>query len=262
MAITDKALSGKVALVTGASQGIGRAIALALGRRGAKVVVNFLPDAPDKPGVREQDANNVAAAIEAAGGQGVISGFDVTNGAAVTDAIKAIGTEHKQLDILVNNAGIAINGLIMRFTDDQWAKTLQVNLTGAFYAIRAATTLLLKAKESGRIINISSLVGQMGNAGQAAYAASKAGLIGLTMTTARELASRGVTCNAVAPGYIETDMTAQHLPEAARAKLMEQIPLARIGQADDVANAVAFLAGPEAGYITGQVLRVNGGMLM
>ena len=262
MATTDKALSGKVALVTGASQGIGRAIALALGRRGAKVVVNFLPDAPDKPGVREHDANNVVAEIEAAGGQGAISGFDVANAAAVTDAIKAIGTEHKQLDILVNNAGIAINGLIMRFTDDQWAKTLQVNLTGAFYAIRAASTLLLKAKESGRIINISSVVGEMGNGGQAAYAASKAGLIGLTMTTARELASRGVTCNAVAPGYIETDMTAQHLPEAARAKLMEQIPLARIGQADDVANAVAFLAGPEAGYITGQVLRVNGGMLM
>ena len=262
MATTDKALSGKVALVTGASQGIGRAIALALGRRGAKVVVNFLPDAPDKPGVREKDANNVAAEIAAAGGQGVISGFDVTNAAAVTDAIKAIGAEHKQLDILVNNAGIAINGLIMRFTDDAWAKTLQVNLTGAFNAIRAASTLLLKAKESGRIINISSVVGQMGNGGQAAYAASKAGLIGLTMTTARELASRGVTCNAVAPGYIETDMTAQHLPEAARAKLMEQIPLARIGQADDVANAVAFLAGPEAGYITGQVLGVNGGMLM
>jgi 3-oxoacyl-[acyl-carrier protein] reductase len=262
MVTTDKALSGKVALVTGASQGIGRAIALALGRRGAKVVVNFLPDTPDKPGVREQDANNVVAEIEAAGGQGAISGFDVANAAAVTDAIKAIGTEHKQLDILVNNAGIAINGLIMRFTDDQWAKTLQVNLTGAFYAIRAASTLLLKAKDSGRIINISSVVGQMGNGGQAAYAASKAGLIGLTMTTARELASRGVTCNAVAPGYIETEMTAQHLPEAARAKLMEQIPLARIGQADDVANAVAFLAGPEAGYITGQVLRVNGGMLM
>ena len=262
MATTDKALSDKVALVTGGSQGIGRAIAVALGRRGAKVVVNFLPDTPDNPGVREQDAKNVVAEIEAAGGQGAISGFDVTNGAAVTDAIKAIGTEHKQLDILVNNAGIAINGLIMRFTDDQWARTLQVNLTGAFYAIRAAATLLLKAKEGGRIINISSVVGQTGNGGQAAYAASKAGLIGLTMTTAREFASRGVTCNAVAPGYIQTDMTAQHLPEAARAKLMEQIPLGRIGQADDVANAVAFLAGPEAAYITGQVLGVNGGMLM
>src|SRR5262249_36598836 len=230
--------------------------------RGAKVVVHCLPDAPYNPGLREQDANNVVAEIAAAGGQGAISGFDVTNAAAVADAVKAIGSEHKQLDILVNNAGIAINGLIMRFTDEQWARTLQVNLTGAFYAIRAAATLLLKAKDSGRIVNISSVVGQMGNGGQAAYAASKAGLIGLTMTTAREFASRGVTCNAVAPGYIETDMTAQHLPEAARAKLLEQIPLARIGQADDVANAVAFLAGPEAAYITGQVLGVNGGMLM
>jgi 3-oxoacyl-[acyl-carrier protein] reductase len=260
MAITDKALSGKVALVTGASQGIGRAIAVALGRRGAKVIVNFLPDANGS--TREQDARAVGTEIEAAGGQAAVSGFDVTNGAGVTEAIKAIGTEHKQLDILVNNAGIAINGLLMRFTDDAWSKTLHVNLDGAFYTTRAAAPLLLKAKDAGRIINISSVVGEMGNGGQAAYAASKAGIIGLTMTTARELASRGVTCNAVAPGYIETDMTAQHLPEAARAKLMEQIPLARIGQADDVANAVAFLAGPEAAYITGQVLRVNGGMLM
>jgi 3-oxoacyl-[acyl-carrier protein] reductase len=150
----------------------------------------------------------------------------------------------------------------MRFTDEQWAKTLQVNLNGAFYTTRAAATLLLKAKDSGRIINISSVVGQMGNGGQAAYAASKAGIIGLTMSTARELASRGVTCNAVAPGYIDTSMTADHLPEAARAKLMEGIPLGRIGRADDIGDAVAFLAGPEAAYITGQVIGVNGGMLM
>jgi 3-oxoacyl-[acyl-carrier protein] reductase len=260
MAITDKALSGKVALVTGASQGIGRSIAVALGRRGAKVVVGFLPDAGGS--TREKDARDVAAAVEAAGGQGAIAGFDVATGAAVTDAIKAIGVEHKQLDILVNNAGIAINGLLMRFTDEQWQKVLQVNLNGAFYTTRAAATLLLKAKDAGRIINISSVVGEMGNGGQAAYAASKAGIIGLTMTTARELASRGVTCNAVAPGYIDTAMTADHLPDAARAKLMEQIPLGRIGKADDVADAVAFLAGPEATYITGQVLRVNGGLYM
>ena len=260
MAITDKALSGKVALVTGASQGIGRAIAVALGARGAKVVVNFLPDANGS--TREKDARDVAAAVEAAGGHGAIAGFDVSSSQAVNDAIKAIAGEHKQLDILVNNAGIAINGLIMRFTDDQWAKTLQVNLNAAFYTTRAAATLLLKAKEFGRIVNISSVVGEMGNGGQVAYAASKAGVLGLTMTTARELASRGVTCNAVAPGYIDTAMTADHLPEAARAKLMEQIPLGRIGRAEDVAAAVAFLAGPEAAYITGQVIRVNGGMLM
>ena len=254
----DKALSGKVALVTGASQGIGRSIAVALGGRGAKVIINYLPDSPDKPGVREKDARAAVAEVEAAGGQGAISGFDVTNSAAVTEAIKAIG----QLDILVNNAGIAVNGLLMRFTDEQWARQIQVNLTGAFYCTRAAASLILRAKEGGRIINLSSVVGEMGNGGQAAYAASKAGIFGLTMSTARELASRGVTVNAVAPGYIDTAMTADHLPEAQRAKLMEQIPLARIGKPEDVAAAVAYLAGPEAGYITGQVLRVNGGMLM
>jgi 3-oxoacyl-[acyl-carrier protein] reductase len=260
MAFNDKALTGKVALVTGGSQGIGRSISIALGRRGAKVIVNFLPDANGS--TREKDAREVAAEVEAAGGQGAISGFDVASSTAVNDAIKAIGNEHKQLDILVNNAGIAINGLVMRFTDEQWAKTLQVNLNGAFYTTRAAATLLLRAKESGRIINLSSVVGEMGNGGQAAYSASKAGIIGLTMSTARELASRGVTCNAVAPGYIETPMTADHLPEAQRAKLMEQIPLGRIGKPEDVADTVAFLAGPEAAYLTGQVIRVNGGLLM
>jgi 3-oxoacyl-[acyl-carrier protein] reductase len=260
MAINDKALQGRVALVTGASQGIGRAIAIALGRRGAKVIVNFLPDANGS--TREQDARAVATEVEAVGGQAAVAGFDVATGPSVTDAIKAIGSEHKQLDILVNNAGIAINGLLMRFTDEQWLKTLQVNLNGAFFTTRAAATLLLKAKENGRIINISSVVGEMGNGGQAAYSASKAGIIGLTMSTARELASRGVTCNAVAPGYIDTAMTADHLPEAARAKLLEGIPLNRIGKAEDIGDAVAFLAGPEAAYITGQVIRVNGGLLM
>src|SRR5258708_497450 len=168
MAITDKALSGKVALVTGASQGIGRAIAIALGRRGAKVIVNFLPDAGGS--TRENDARAVAAEVDAAGGGSALSGFDVAASTAVADAIKAIGSEHKQLDILVNNAGIAINGLIMRFTDDQWTKTLQVNLNGAFFATRAAAPLLLRAKEGGRIVNLASVVGEMGNGGQAAYA--------------------------------------------------------------------------------------------
>jgi 3-oxoacyl-[acyl-carrier protein] reductase len=254
MAINDKALSGRVALVTGASRGIGRAIAIALGRRGAKVIVNYA--------AREDAARETAAAVDAAGGQSAVVGFDVANSAAVTDAIKALGKEHGGLDILVNNAGVAVNGLLMRFSDEQWAKTLQTNLSGAFHTTRAAATLLLRAKEAGRIINITSVVGEMGNGGQAAYSASKAGLIGLTMSTARELASRGVTCNAVAPGFIETDMTAEHLPEAQRAKLLEQIPLGKIGRADDVGDAVAFLAGPEAAYITGQVIRVNGGMLM
>jgi 3-oxoacyl-[acyl-carrier protein] reductase len=254
MAITDTALSGKVALVTGGSRGIGRAIAVALGRRGAKVIVNYAS--------RADAAREAAAAVEAAGGQAAIAGFDVADPAAVTEAIKAIGKDHGGLDVLVNNAGVAINGLIMRFSDDAWHKTLAINLGGAFHCIRAASSLLLRARAAGRIINVTSVVGEMGNAGQTAYAASKAGIIGLTMSTARELASRGVTCNAIAPGYIETDMTAEQLPEAQRGKLLEQIPLGRIGRPEDVADAAAFLAGPEAGYITGQVVRVNGGMLM
>ena len=254
MALTDKALAGRTALVTGASRGIGRAIAIALGRRGAKVIINYAS--------KEDAARETAAAVEAAGGQAAIAAFDVANSAAVTEQIKAIGKEHGGLDILVNNAGVAVNGLLMRFTDEQWAKTLNTNLAGAFYCVRAASTLLLRAKDAGRIINITSVVGEQGNGGQAAYAASKAGLIGFTMATAKELASRGVTCNAIAPGFIETDMTAEHLPEAQRAKLLEQIPLGKIGKAEDVGDCAAFLAGPEAAYITGQVLRVNGGMLM
>jgi len=254
MAITDTALTGKVALVTGGSRGIGRAIAVALGRRGAKVIINYA--------ARADAAREAAAAVEAAGGQAAIAAFDVADAAAVTDAIKAIGKDHGGLDILVNNAGVAINGLLLRFSDEQWQKTLAVNLGGAFHCIRAAASLLLRARAAGRIINITSVVGEIGNAGQVAYAASKAGLIGLTMSTARELASRGITCNAIAPGYIETDMTAEQLPEAQRTKLLEQIPLGKIGLPEDVADTAAFLAGPEAAYITGQVLRVNGGMLM
>jgi len=254
MAIIDKALHGKVALVTGASRGIGRAIAVALGQRGAKVIINYA--------ARQDAAREAAAAVEAVGGQAAIAGFDVASSAAVTEAIKAIGKDHGGLDILVNNAGVAINGLLLRFSDDNWQKSLAVNLGGAFHCIRAAASLLLRAKGAGRIINITSVVGEMGNGGQAAYSASKAGLIGLTMSTARELSSRGVTCNAIAPGFIETDMTAEQLPEAQRARTLEQIPLGRIGRAEDIGDAAAFLAGPEAGYITGQVLRVNGGMLM
>ena len=254
MAINDKALAGKVALVTGGSRGIGRGICAALGRRGAKVIINYAS--------REDAARECAAEVESVGGQAVISKFDVGNSAQVTETIKQLGKDVGNIDILVNNAGVAINGMLMRFSDEQWKSVMDINLGGAFHCLRAASLMILKAKAAGRIINITSVVGESGNAGQLAYSASKAGLIGLTMSTARELASRGVTCNAVSPGFIETDMTAEHLPEAARAKLMEAIPLGRIGRSEDVADAVAFLAGPEASYITGQVLRVNGGMLM
>ena len=254
MAIIDRALEGRVALVTGGSRGIGRAICVALARRGAKVIVNYA--------AREDAARETAELCTQAGGQAAIAAFDVGDATAVTESIKQLGKDHGGLDILVNNAGVAVNGLVLRYRDDQWAKTMQINLAGAFHCARAAASLIMRAKEHGRIVNITSVVGEMGNGGQVAYAASKAGLIGLTTSLAKELASRGVTVNAVSPGFIETDMTAEHLPEAQRAKLLEGIPLAKIGAADDVAHAVAFLAGPEAAYVTGQVLRVNGGLLM
>jgi len=254
MAIVDRALEGRIALVTGGSRGIGRAICVALAQRGAKVIVNYAS--------RQDAADETAALVVAAGGTAATAGFDVSDGAAVAEAVKQLGKDHGGLDILVNNAGVAINGLLLRYKDDQWQRTLQVNLGGAFFCAKAAASLLLRAKEHGRVVNITSVVGESGNAGQVAYAASKAGLIGLTMSLAKELAPRGVTVNAISPGFIDTEMTAEHLPEAQRAKLLEQIPLARIGVGDDVANAVAFLAGPEAAYITGQVLRVNGGLLM
>ena len=254
MAIVDKALEGKVALVTGGSRGIGRAICVALGARGAKVLVNYAS--------REDAARETVEAVNAAGGEGVICGFDVSDRDAATAAIKAIGKDHGGMAILVNNAGVAINGLLMRYKPEDWDTICRINLDGAFWCSQAATRHLLRAKEHGRIINISSVVGEIGNAGQAAYAATKAGLIGMTKAIAREYAGRGVTVNAISPGFIETDMTAEHLPDDQREKLLAEIPLGRIGSAQDVAHLAAFLAGPEAGYITGQVLRVNGGMLM
>jgi 3-oxoacyl-[acyl-carrier protein] reductase len=254
VAFRDEALKGKVALVTGGSRGIGRAICQALGARGATVVINYA--------AREDAARETAELVREAGGVAATSGFDVADAGAVTEAIKAVAAEHGGLHILVNNAGIAINGLLMRVKDEDWARTMQVNLAGAFHCSRAASRQLLRAKEDGRIINLTSVVGEMGNAGQAAYAASKAGVIGLTKAMARELAGRGICVNAVAPGFIETDMTAEHLPEAQREAMLGQIPLGRIGTATEVADAVAFLAGPEGAYITGQVLRINGGMLM
>jgi 3-oxoacyl-[acyl-carrier protein] reductase len=244
---------GKIALVTGASRGIGRAIAVALAKGGASVALNY--------------AGNDAAAAEAlalceqsGAAKAKLYKFDISDPAACQRAIDDVVADMGGLHILVNNAGIAVDGLVMRVKDDDWNRQLQVNLTGTFNLIRAATRPLMKAK-GGSIVNVSSVVGEMGNAGQAAYSAAKAGQIGLTKTIARELASRNVRCNAVTPGYIETDMTAG-IAEAGKQKLQEMIPLARLGTADDVANAVAWLASDQASYVTGEVLRVNGGMYM
>jgi 3-oxoacyl-[acyl-carrier protein] reductase len=254
VAVKDSALEGCVALVTGGSRGIGRAICEALGRRGATVLVNYAS--------REDAALESARAVEAAGGKAAVIGFDVADREATAEAIKKAASDHGGLHILVNNAGIARNGLLLRLRDDDWQRTLDINLSGALYCARAAAGHILRAKERGRIINISSVVGEMGNAGQAAYAASKAAIIGLTKALARELGPRGVCVNAVTPGYIETDMTAAELPADQRDKFLASVPLGRVGQPQEVADAVAFLAGPEASYITGAVLRINGGLLM
>lgn len=254
MAIRDRALEGCVALVTGGSRGIGRAICEALGGRGATVAINYRS--------REDAARETAEQVQKAGGTATLAGFDVGDRQAVADGVGKVASDHGGLHILVNNAGIAINGLLMRFKDPDWDQVMNVNLTGAFACARAASRHLLKARDQGRIINLSSVVGEGGNAGQVAYSAAKAGVLGLTKTLALEFASRGVCVNAVAPGFIETDMTAEHLPEAQKDALLADIPLGKIGSPADVADTVAFLAGPEGRYITGQVLRVNGGLLM
>jgi 3-oxoacyl-[acyl-carrier protein] reductase len=244
---------GKTALVTGGSRGIGRAIAVALARGKAKIAINY--------------AGNQAAAEEAqrlcreAGSPEVrLFQFDVADPAAAGKAVDEVVSTMGGLHILVNNAGVALDQLVMRLKDEDWKRQLDVNLTGAFHMIRAASRPMMKAR-GGVIVNLSSVVGEMGNGGQAAYSATKAGLIGLTKSVARELASRNVRVNAVAPGYIDTDMTAA-LPEAAKQKMAEMIPLGRLGSADDVAAAVAWLCSDQASYVTGEVLRVNGGMLM
>jgi 3-oxoacyl-[acyl-carrier protein] reductase len=244
---------GKVALVTGASRGIGRAIAVTLAKGGASVALNY--------------AGNEAAAAEAlklvqeAGApKAKLYRFDVADPAACNAAVDAVLADLGGLHVLVNNAGIAVDQLVMRLKDEDWNRQVQVNLTGAFNLIRAVTRPMMKQR-GGAIVNLTSVVGEMGNAGQAAYAATKAGLLGLTKSVARELASRGVRVNAVAPGYIDTDMTAG-LPAAAKDKMQEMIPLARLGTAQDVANAVAFLASDQASYVTGETVRVNGGMYM
>jgi 3-oxoacyl-[acyl-carrier protein] reductase len=244
---------GKTALVTGASRGIGRAIAVTLAQGHANVALNYAGN--------DAAAKQALDLCEQAGsGRCKLYRFDVADPAACQKAVDEIMGEFGGLHVLVNNAGIAVDQLVMRLKDEDWRRQLEVNLTGAFNLTRAATRPMMKQK-GGVMVNLTSVVGEMGNAGQAAYAASKAGLIGLTKSVARELASRNVRVNAVAPGFIDTDMTAA-LPEAARQKLMEMIPLARLGTAQDVADCVAWLASEKAAYVTGEVVRVNGGMYM
>ena len=242
----DQTMEGKVAVVTGASRGIGKAIAVKLASKGATVVINY-------NGSRER-AEEVKNEVESAGGKAVIIQCNVADFDACKEFIETVIKEQGRIDILVNNAGITKDGLLMKMSEEDFDKVLDTNLKGTFHTIRAALRQMI-------IINMASVVGVSGNAGQANYAASKAGVIGLTKTAAREVASRGITVNAVAPGFIETDMT-EVLPEKIKEASAAQIPLGKFGKAEDVANAVAFLASEDAGYITGQVLHVDGGMVM
>lgn len=242
-------LTGQTAIVTGASRGIGKAIALQLAACGATVA-----------GVaRSLDAlAGTIAAIESAGGKAEGYAASVADSADAARVVEAVEAKHGGIQILVNNAGVTRDGLVLRMEDDQWKEVIDVNLSGAFYFCRAAGAVMMR-KRYGRIINISSVSGIRGNPGQANYSASKAGLIGFTQTIARELAPRGITVNAVAPGFITTDMT-QALPDKVKAEVKERIPLKRLGAPEDIADLVCYLASPGASYITGQTIAVDGGM--
>ena len=248
----SQTMEGKVAVVTGASRGIGKAIAINLASKGATVVINY-------NGSKER-AEEVKNIIEAAGGRTVVRQCNVADFDACKEFIETVIKEYGRIDILVNNAGITKDGLLMKMSEEDFDQVLDTNLKGAFHTIRFALRQMIRQR-SGRIVNMASVVGVSGNAGQANYAASKAGVIGLTKTTAREVASRRITVNAIAPGFIETDMT-EVLPEKVKEASISQIPLGKFGKAEDVADAVAFLASDEAAYITGQVLHVDGGMVM
>jgi len=245
-------LHGQVALVTGGSRGIGRGVAVRLGAEGAHVVVNCVHN--------REAADETVRMITDAGGTAEVVPFDVADAEAVVAATEALLERTGRCDILVNNAGITKDTLILRMKEADWDRVMAVNLRGTFTCTKAVTRAMIRA-QFGRIVNMASVIGAMGNAGQAAYAAAKAGIVGFTKAVARELAGRNITVNAVAPGFIDTEMIAG-LPEATRSEYLQLIPVGRLGSAEEVADAVAFLARPEASYITGQVLGVNGGLYM
>ena len=245
----SKPLDGEIALVTGASRGIGAAIADTLAAQGAKVIGTATSDS---------GAQAISARMESLGGVGRV--LNVTDGASIDALVDAVASEFGAISILVNNAGITRDQLLMRMKDDDWSAIIDTNLSSVYRTSKAVMRAMMKARK-GRIINIASVIGLMGNAGQANYAAAKAGIIGFSKSLAREVGSRGITVNVVAPGFIETDMT-QALPEAQKAAMLGQIALGRLGAPADIANAVAFLAGPSAAYITGETMHVNGGMYM
>ena len=245
-------MSEKIAVVTGGSRGIGAAIAKKLASRGMTVIINYCGS--------EDRARSVKSAIEAAGGQAEAWRCDVSDCGQCEAFVKAVMEKYGRIDVLVNNAGITRDGLMMRMSDEDFSRVIDTNLKGTFYMMRFASRHMLKAKK-GRIINMASVVGLMGNAGQVNYAASKAGVIGATKSAAKELASRGITVNAIAPGFIDTEMTGA-LSEKVQEQILTQIPLGTFGKPEDIANCAAFLASDEAAYITGQVIQVDGGMCM
>jgi 3-oxoacyl-[acyl-carrier protein] reductase len=253
-------LDGRVAVITGSGRGIGREFALSMAGEGAKVVVNDVGVSLDGRGTDEDPAANVCKEIEALGGEAVPSYDSVTEFDAAARIIGTAVDAFGKIDILVNNAGVTRDDLIMRMTEEAWREVLETNLFGAFWMTKAVTRPMLKAR-SGRIVNITSVSGQAGQMGQANYSSAKAGLIGLTKASARELASRSITVNAVAPGFVLTELT-QDLPDALKDEITNRTPLARFGTTEEIANAVAFLVSDEAAFITGQVLGVDGGLVM